>query len=227
MLTVWGSAVGSFVLALSALFSIVNPIGGALIYSQVTVDRSHDQRVALARRVGVYSTIVMLVSLWAGASVMSFFGITIGALRIAGGLVVAVRAWEMLSAPDVNEDRKQEQAAPVSGQADVAFFPLTLPFTTGPGTISVAIALSSSRPTRSTDLVPFFAGMSAAAILMGLMIAFAYAFADKLVDLLGPARSRIVTRLSAFLLLCIGTQILLNGIDDTFGEMMAHVAKAP
>jgi multiple antibiotic resistance protein len=214
VIAVWSTTAGSFVLALSALFSIVNPIAGALIFSQVTGDRGHRVRVALARRIGAYSAIVTLVSLWVGATVMSFFGISLGALRIAGGLVVAVRAWELLSAPDQNEDRKQEQAAPASGGSDVAFFPLTLPFTTGPGTISVAIALSSSRPTESAALAPFFAGVSMAAIVIGLLVALSYAFADRLVALLGPARSRIVTRLSAFLLLCIGTQILLNGIDD-------------
>ncbi len=222
MITVWSSLFGSFVLAFSALFSIVNPIGGALIYSQITADRSHPERVALARKIGLYSTIVMLVSLWAGATVMSFFGITIGALRIAGGLVVAVRAWELLSAPDQNEDRKQEQAAPASGQPDVAFFPLTLPFTTGPGTISVAVALSSSRPTNPEGGLPFYVGLSLAAVGMGLLIVISYASADRLVALLGPGRSRIVTRLSAFLLLCIGTQILLNGVEDTVGDMLAR-----
>ena len=140
----------------------------------------------------------MLGALWAGATIMSFFGVTISALRIAGGLVVAVRAWEMLSEPQQNEDRKQQQAAPASGSGDFAFFPLTMPFTTGPGTISVAIALSASRPTDTVDLVPYFAGASA----------------DRVVALFGQARSRIITRLSAFLLLCIGVQIFLVGAQN-------------
>ncbi len=124
--------ISSFLVALPALFSIVNPLGGAFIYSQVTASRAHAERVALAWRVASYSAGVMLVALWAGATIMSFFGVSLSALRIAGGLVVAVRAWEMLSAPEENEDRKQEQAAPASGAGDVAFFPLTMPFTTGP-----------------------------------------------------------------------------------------------
>ena len=219
---IWGTAVGSFLLAFSALLSIVNPVGGALIYNQVTAGRKHSERAALARKIAVYSSIVMLTALWAGASVISFFGISLAALRIAGGLVVAVRAWEMLSAPQENEDRKQEQAASATSTEDVAFFPLTIPFTTGPGTISVAIALSSSRPTNSTELVSFFVGVSAAAIAVALCVTVAYSYADRVVQLLGPARSRTLSRLAAFLLLCIGTQILLNGIIDVANGVMQH-----
>ena len=83
----------SFLLAFSALFSIVNPLAGALIYSQVTANRSPSERVALAWRVAFYSAVVMIAALWAGAPLLNFFGVGLSALRIAGGLVVAVHAW--------------------------------------------------------------------------------------------------------------------------------------
>jgi multiple antibiotic resistance protein len=222
----WSTAVNSFLLAFPALFSIVNPIGGALIYSQVTADRSHDERLRLAARVAFYSALVMLVALWAGAYVLNFFGITLGALRIAGGLVVAVRAWELLAAPERNEERKQEQAAPAGNAEDAAFYPLTMPFTTGPGTISVAIALGSVRPAAASGfgLAPFFVGVSAAAIVLAVTIWVAYRSADWLVAMLGPSASRIVTRLTAFLLLCVGTQILLNGIADVLEPLLTAIA---
>ena len=204
----------SFLIAVPALFSIVNPLGGALIYSQVTSERSHAERVALAWRIASYSTAVMLVSLWAGAALMSFFGISIEALRVAGGLVVAAQAWAMLSAPDAHADRKQEQASPAQFRGDIAFFPMTIPFTTGPGTISVAIALSASRPGEVfMDRIPFFAGASLAALAVALSVGFSYAAADRVVALLGEARARVLTRLAAFLLLCIGMQILLTGVE--------------
>ena len=144
---------------------------------------------------------------------MSFFGVSIEALRIAGGLVVAASAWQMLSNSKENEDRKKEQAEPATGGADVAFFPLTMPFTTGPGTISVAIALSASRPSTAIELVPFFVGSSAAAIVVAISVGVLYASADRVVTLLGPGRVRVLNRLSAFLLLCIGVQILLTGLQ--------------
>jgi len=216
------SAAASFLVAFPAFISIVNPAGGALIYHQVTASRSHAERTKLAWRVAGFSAAVMLSAFWAGAPVMSFFGISIEALRVAGGLVVAVRAWEMLSEPEENEGRKKEQAAPAALSADVAFFPLTMPFTTGPGTISVAIALSASRPSAAAQLAPFYLGVSVAAILVALSVGFCYALADRIVALLGPARARIMTRLSAFLLLCIGVQIFLTGIRGVFEALPAQ-----
>lgn len=221
MIIQWRSAADSFLLAFPALFSIVNPIAGALIYSQVTVGRTHAERTVLARKISVYSALVMLVALWGGAYVLNFFGITVAALRIAGGLVVAVRAWELLSAPEENEAKKQEQAAPASATEDVAFFPLTMPFTTGPGTISVAVALGSNRPAESGALIPFFLGVSAAAVATAAIVWVAYRSADRLVSLLGHARARVVTRIAAFLLLCIGTQILLNGVEEVAGSLLS------
>jgi multiple antibiotic resistance protein len=221
MIIPWSGAADSFLLAFPALFSIVNPIGGALIYSQVTAGRTHADRTLLAGKIGVYSSLVMLVALWGGAYVLNFFGISVAALRIAGGLVVAVRAWELLSVPEQNEAMKQEQAAPASAAEDVAFFPLTMPFTTGPGTISVAVALGSNRPASAAGLIPFFFGVSAAAVVTALIVWIAYRSADRVVALLGNSRARVVTRIMAFLLLCIGTQILVNGIIDVLGPLLA------
>ena len=213
-------AVASFLLAFSALLSIVNPFGGALIYSQVTSGRSRDDRAALAWRVATYSAVVMLVALWIGTPLLGFFGISLAALRIAGGLVVGAHAWELLSGSEQQEDRKQQQAAPASEKADVAFFPLTMPFTTGPGTISVAVALSANGPSVGWASLPFFAGASLAAVAVAIVVGGCYASADRVVALLGQARSRVVTRLAAFLLLCVGVQIALTGIQDVLGPIM-------
>ena len=101
----------AFLLAFPALFSIVNPIAGAFIFREATADRTHPERVLLARRVGVYSLLVMLVSLWAGSYLLSIFGISIAALRMAGGLVVGGYAWELMGLPARRESRKQDTYA--------------------------------------------------------------------------------------------------------------------
>jgi multiple antibiotic resistance protein len=106
--------------------------------------------------------------------------------------------------------------------ADVAFFPLTMPFTTGPGTISVAIALSAGGPASGRDLLAFYLGGSLAALAIAGIVGVSYASADRVVALLGQARSRVVTRLAAFILLCVGVQILLTGLQDAFAPMLAE-----
>jgi multiple antibiotic resistance protein len=216
----WTSATDSLLLAFPALFSIVNPIACALIFSQLTADSSPSERLQLAGKVALYATMIMLATLWFGTAVMNFFGITLSALRLAGGLVVVASAWGLLFAPERQEARKQEQAAQSTNPEDAAFFPLTMPFTTGPGTISVAITLGSNRPAGVHELIPFFLGNSAAAVLMGLVIWGIYRYADRLSNFLGHTGTRIFTRLSAFILLCIGAQILLNGADDALRPLL-------
>ncbi|TXN19859.1 MarC family protein [Methylobacterium sp. WL9] len=213
-MTWWILATQSFLAAASALFSIVNPLGGALIFAQITGDRTHAQRTVLARRVMIYAAIVMMSSLWIGAYVVDFFGVSISALRVAGGLVVAASGWRLLNAPEKNDDKKQAQAEDARGQDDIAFFPLTLPLTTGPGSIAVAIALGSNRPAGGAAFAAFATGTSAAALAIALTIGLTYSWADWITDLLGQARIRIIARLAAFILLCIGVQITMNGVLD-------------
>jgi multiple antibiotic resistance protein len=208
------ASVQIYLLALSALFSIVNPLGSAFIVSTVTAGRAHAERVQLAGKIAFYSLIVMLVALWGGAYVLSFFGISLSALRISGGLVVAINAWSLLQAPEHTEARKRSQAAEAEGIDAVAFFPLTIPFTTGPGTIAVAITLGSNRPAAGEEALAFVLGASAAALTIAVIVWVTYAFADRMEALLGRSRAQVVSRLAAFLLLCVGTQIALSGIAD-------------
>ncbi|HUO23162.1 MAG TPA: MarC family protein [Caulobacteraceae bacterium] len=206
-------AVGAFLLAFPALFSIVNPVGSSLIFNQVTEGKPSAERRRLAGQIGVYSALILLGSLWLGGYVLNFFGVSLGALRVAGGLVVANRAWELLMAPEQHEGRKAVDAAPAQLPGDVAFFPLTMPFTTGPGSISVAIALSSQRP-ESGGALGFFAGMSAAAVAVAVLVWASYRASDRIVALLGAGGARVLSRLVAFLLLCVGVQIIATGIES-------------
>lgn len=215
-----GGVLSAFLLAFPALFSIVNPVAGAFIFREATAELTHTERVALARRVGFYSLLVMLTALWAGSYVLQVFGISLAALRIAGGLVLSLFAWGLLDSPERREARKQAQARPAEGAEDVAFFPLTLPFTTGPGTIAVAVALGAGHPPAGQGMLAFYGGVSCAAAAMAGVIWATYGSADRLSALLGATGSRTVTRLSAFLLLCIGIQVLITGVSDALGPLL-------
>ncbi|WP_297489761.1 MarC family protein [Acidocella sp.] len=213
----FGEAVAAFLLAFPALFSILNPPGSAIIFNEVTAGHSHVQRVALARKVALYSTFLILGALILGSHVLRFFGVSLDALRIAGGFVVSIRAFEMLSAPDNATQRKQEQAKPLVEASphelgSYAFFPLTLPFTAGPGTIAVAISLGAARPDGLEPMSAFYAGATLAVLVMTLCIWAAYSMSDRLSDMLGDTGRAAVSRLAAFLLMGIGVQIALGGI---------------
>ncbi len=217
----------AFLLGFPALFSIVNPIGASLMFYNVTTGRTRAERAQLARRIGLYSLLVLLVSLWLGGYVLAFFGIGIGALRVAGGLVVAVRAWALLMAPEAQQTRKESDAAPAEGKEDVAFFPLTMPFTTGPGSIAVSIALASERPSEAAGVLPFFLGVTLAAMAIAGLVWSLYAAADRVLARLGESGARILSRLAAFLLLCIGVQILITGAQSVVEPWLRAAAAGP
>lgn len=216
-----GSFLAAFLLAFPALFSIVNPLGSSLIFKGVTADLTPAERHLLARKISLYSVLILLGSLWFGGYILGFFGISIGALRVAGGLVVSINAWGLLTEPQRHEDRKAEHAAPAQGMTeDVAFFPLTMPLTTGPGSIAVAVALSSQRPADNIGMLTFFGGVSAAAVAISALIWLSYTWSDRVVALLGSGGARVVSRLVAFLLLCVGIQIIITGIESLASSIM-------
>jgi multiple antibiotic resistance protein len=207
----------AFLLAFPSLFSIINPIGGALIFYGFTKDFISQDRVRVATWVGFYSLLIMFGALWAGTYVLSFFGVSIEALRIAGGTVVALSGWRLLMSSETHPDRKNhERTEAQTGDGDpmqLAFFPLTLPFTTGPGTIAVAITMGAERPT-GVGFIAFFLGASIAAILNAVLIWILYRSADRLTNFVGPTAQAVIVRLTAFLLMCIGVQILLTAVGD-------------
>jgi multiple antibiotic resistance protein len=216
---------GSFLLAFPALFSIVNPIGAALVFYNQTAAQAHAERVALARQIAAYALLLLLGSIWVGGYAINFFGVSLGALRVGGGLVVAVNAWGLLMAPGPPPSNAEAPPETASELSSKAFFPLTMPLTTGPGSISVAIALASDRPATGQGVLSFFIGLSAAAVLMVVVIFVLYAASDRVLRLVGDRAAGVISRLTAFLLLCIGVQILADGAEALLAPWVIHTVR--
>src|ERR1700692_3395885 len=164
-----GVALTTLLLAFGALFSIVNPLSGAFIFFGATHELDPRVRTQVSRWVAIYSFSIVTVSLYVGAYVLSFFGISIPVLRVAGGIVVAMSGWRMLNEPDATEQRRSETPSPRSihvPTSRLAFYPLTMPLTTGPGTISVAISLGAGRPSgfHASSLALFVETLAATAL---------------------------------------------------------------
>jgi multiple antibiotic resistance protein len=179
-----------------------------------------ERRGVMARKVAIYSLLMMVGALWAGSFVLAFFGVSLAALRIAGGVVVALTAWTLLNTPERHDSNRADHLATGSSDEDIALFPLTMPITAGPGTIAVAVALSASRPKTLDGFAGFFVGQSAAAVAVALVVWAAYTSTERISRLMGTVGSRIVTRMTAFLLLCIGVQIMTTGVVDVFEPLL-------
>jgi multiple antibiotic resistance protein len=201
-------------LAVPALFSIINPLGGAFIFLAASRGLAPKARNQLARQVATYSFMVLVASMVIGAFVLQIFGISMPVLRVAGGIVIALTGWQLLNAQDPAPTR--DAVLEEAGHRDashLAFFPLTMPMTTGPGTISVAIALGTGGAGNDNPVI-FAVQALVTATLMSALVYILYRSSSRIARAIGPTGTAIVARLSAFLLFCIGIQVMWTGIAE-------------
>ena len=204
----------SILLVVSALFPIVDPIGGSPVFLSLTRDYSPPPRRLLARRIAVDSFILLVASFAIGTHVLSFFGISLPVVQVGGGLIVISTGWAMLNRKDENNREAVGRNVDCTNALRDAFYPLTLPLTVGPGSISIAITLGANEPhhLRANLLAILVAAIGSAFVSATIYIC--YGFADRLGAIIGPTGMNVVIKLSAFLLVCIGVQILWNGASQ-------------
>ena len=195
-------------LVFAALFPIVNPLGGAPIFLTMTSAYASPERALLAWRVAVNSFILLLASVATGTYVLEFFGLSAPVVQVGGGLVVSMLGWRLLQDPGALE-RPSPGKAP-SGRS-LAFYPLTMPLTVGPGAISVAITIGANHPHSVRSLLINGPAILIGVTLVAAAVLVAYRYADRLSRMIGETGMNVLLRLSAFILLCIGVQIVWNG----------------
>jgi len=204
----------STLLILSALFPIVNPLGSAPLFLSLTRYYSAEQRKMLSWRISMNSVFLIVGSYFIGTHILAFFGISIPVVQVGGGLVLVSTGWAMLKQKDEDETKADvHRTVDTNDLFQKAFYPLTLPLTVGPGSISVAITLGANEPHQGNRIIYSIIGAIIGSILIAASVYVCYAFADRLAKVLGATGMSIVMRLSSFLLVCIGTQIIWNGVS--------------
>lgn len=207
------SAIEATILVVAALFPIVNPLGSAAIFINLTGGSHPYVRRILARKVALYSFFLLIGSLLFGAKVLSFFGVSIYAVQIGGGLVVAATGWSLLNQTVAGVTTRSPTEADILANA---FYPYTLPITVGPGSISVAVTLGAHVPSEVHATSIFYPLVLLASLIGIVIICFliyiCYRYADAAQRLLGATGTSVLMRLSSFILLCIGVQIVATGI---------------
>lgn len=201
------------------LLPIINPVGVA----PIVIDAAgNDDRVLkrLSRQVAINGWVVIVVSMLVGTYVLDLFGISLPVVRVAGGLLVAFSAWTMLTRHEETDEVQTAIAEDASAdltEAEIvrrSFFPITFPLTTGPGCIAAAIALGAQFPRQP---LPYVMGAGVAAIGAAITAAVIYLIfrnGGRLLMRLGEVGTTVMMRLMAFVLLCIGIQILWTGWTD-------------
>jgi multiple antibiotic resistance protein len=202
-------------LIVGALFPIVDPIGNTPIFLSLTRGLSSGDRAALARMITINSLMLIVGSIFIGTHILAFFGISLPVVQVGGGLIVISTGWALLrqSGDDETDSKGAREECSERDYSRRAFYPLTLPLTVGPGSISVAIAVGADRPAGSEWRWPLIAGMLLGSVLIAASIYLSYRFAERIARTLGDAAMNVIIRLSSFILVCIGVQILWNGLS--------------
>jgi multiple antibiotic resistance protein len=214
-------AAKNLLLILVALFPIVDPLGGSPFFLALTREYAPEARKALSWRIAIYSLFLLIGSYFIGSYILAFFGISLPVVQLGGGLIVIATGWALLKQ---REDEKHGMQRSVQPQDTFrqAFYPLTMPLTVGPGSISVAITLGANTAHRHglhpLIILTSLIGM----VLIAISILLCYAFADRLAQILGATGMTVITQLSSFLLVCIGVQIAWNGIKALLESVTLH-----
>ena len=199
------------ILVVSALFPIVNPLGGSPIILALTRDYSTSARRLLSQRIAINSFILLIASFLVGTHVLAFFGISLPVVQVGGGLIVISTGWSLLKQKDEEDRGKGHREMDAQDIFRHAFYPMTLPLTVGPGSISVAITLGANAARHLPQNLLDIVGAVIGSALIAVSIFLCYGFADRLARLLGTTGMSVIMRLSSFLLVCIGVQIFWNG----------------
>ncbi|GAA5166576.1 MarC family protein [Viridibacterium curvum] len=204
----------SLLLVPLTLLPIINPLSGAPVF--MATAGSNPQVVRkMARQIAINCWCILVVSMLVGTYVLDIFGISLPIVRLGGGLLVASAAWRMLNAK-ADDDMHAAVAQQTADLPDAeivrrSFFPITFPLTAGPGSIAASIALGANIP-RSP--VQYLLGATVAIIgaaLTVLVVYLVYRHAVTLLSRLGEVGTLVMMRLLAFILLCIGVEIMWTG----------------
>jgi multiple antibiotic resistance protein len=205
-----------FVLAFSALLPVINPLGSALIFLGVVGNAPGEVFRSLARKVAFNTVLFLLVIELVGAAVLTFFGISLPVVQLAGGFVLAGMGWGLLNDKGDGQTTKQSAAEAGGGGslADKVFYPLTFPITAGPGCIVVMLTLSAhaSKTGVVADILAHV-GIAVAVLALSFSVFVCYTYAPKITQKIAPQTAQGILRVIAFVLMCIGVQIAWNGLE--------------
>jgi len=194
----------TLLLSFVALFPLVNPVGAIPVFCSLTANSSIGDRKKTAFKTAINVLIILLVFYLIGEFILEFFGISLGVLKIAGGLVVAHTAWDMVAS---KEKFSTEEHTEMQSKQDISFTPMALPLLSGPGAIGVAIGLSIP-----SYEISYTSGIAAGILLTSVSVYVALLLAIPLLKILGKTGVGVLNKIMGFFILAIAVQLIVNGV---------------
>jgi multiple antibiotic resistance protein len=211
-LTTYVIGIGALLFAnFTSLFSVVNPMAAAPVFLSLTEQESEKDRNAIAKRASLYMFGVLGTFLLVGSYILTFFGINLAGIRIAGGIVIMRAAFAMLNPEKGGKKLSKEDEQEAREKEDITFSPLTMPLLSGPGSIAVVIGFAS----QAGNVVDYLV-TGVAIVLVCLSSYGMLRLAPILAKVLGSTGLGVMTRMMGFISMAISVQFILSGISRFF-----------
>jgi len=200
-----------FVTVLIGLFSLINPLGALTVYLTLTQDYKEDQKLQTLKKTCIYIFLICIVSYYIGVYILNFFGISIPALRLAGGLVIFRSGWQLLNVThkkelrnSIREDSNQRE--------DISFSPLAMPLLAGPGSMSFLITLFSNRSEQWSFAIMQDGFAILAVLIVVIALYFIFKYAPRLIKYTGQSGILALSKIMGFIVIGIGVQMIINSL---------------
>ncbi len=194
---------------LASLFSVLNPLGAIPVFLSLTADYTPEERNKTSLMTSIYIILILMSFFWAGTYILGFFGVSIAALRGAGGLVIMMSGFALLSGNMTKRRVGEKVREEAMEKEDISFTPLAMPIISGPGSISLLIGYFSDYPDLNKKLI-----IASVIIIVGIIIYVVLRFSPVLFKLLGQSGLKAVARIMGFIVLAIGIEYIVSGVME-------------
>lgn len=212
--TILGIA-GLLFASFTSLFSVVNPLAAMPLFLSLTDRFSEQERILTANKATLYMLGVLITFLLIGTFILSFFGISLAGIRIAGGLIIMRAAYSMLNPEKGGRKLTEEDEAAALEKEDISFSPLALPLLSGPGSIAVVIGFATQADGVTDYVINGIAVVLVVVVTYGIL-----RLAPISAKYIGHTGLNVMTRLMGFIALAISVQFILSGISRYYGFTM-------
>lgn len=206
---------GSLASSFLSLFPIANPVGAIPLFYSLTANDTPGYRGRQARWTAINVVWILIIFLVAGRLILEFFGISLGVLKIAGGLLVSHTAWEMVTVRQRLSKTEDREAA---DKEDISFIPMAIPLVSGPGAIGVVI----SQGAQTHDWIHYL-GCSLGIALLGIALYLCLMLGEPAIEALGSNGIGALNRVLGFFILAIAVQLIADGILALLQESLPNL----
>ena len=196
------------VFCLSTLFAVINPLGITPIFVAMTEKYDSETRSKIARKGIITGSIILIVFTLLGSIIFQFYGITVEAFQIMGGVIFFRSGMRMLDAKVGRSRTTESEREEFKDTDEIAISPIGVPLITGPGAITGVVILSGKAPTNFSVLVLLFS-----VIISMFVFYFILKAGNYIAQKIGIAGMRVIERMMGLILMVIAVQFIINGIE--------------